>query len=284
MPRESAKPRSELALFLKFLRRRVAPDVRVLGSHPRVPSRLGKHVTQEELAEAIGVSREWYAMLESAGTARTSTGLVDRLADALAVTPEERARLFQVALPELGGAQLRDDSIAVLEAFSCLRSLSKRLWAATSIENVLSTTSEQIADWFGSAVLVCSSHRRECGVWEFQAVDEKQGRNIVSKVLRDMTDLLLTSESIDAAHLYPQLVNAGDVGSHELQPLEVQREMHKVYARRRLAGFTFVKARVRSRTGLIAGFGIWHEVGHTYSVCDRAALGALAEFASFALS
>jgi hypothetical protein len=223
-------------------------------------------------------------MLEAAGTTRTSTGLVDRLADALAVTPEERTRPFQLALPELWGAQLRDDSIAVLEAFSRLRSLSKRLWATTSIESVLSTTSEQIADWFGSAVLVSSSRRRECGVCESQAVDEKQGWNIVSNVIRDTVDLLSTSESIDAAHLYPQLVNAGDVGSRELHPLVVQREIHKVYVRRRLAGFSFVKARLRSRTGLIAGFGIWHEFGHSYSVSDRAALGALAEFASFALS
>src|ERR1700726_1109935 len=137
---KSANLRSDLALFLKFLRQRVDPDVRDLGPNARRPARLGKRVTQEELAEAIGVSREWYAMLEAAGTTRTSTGLVDRLAGALAVTPEERARLFQLALPELGGAQLRDDSIAVLEAFARLRSLSKRLWTATSIENVLSTT------------------------------------------------------------------------------------------------------------------------------------------------
>lgn len=281
---DSAKPRSDLALFLKVLRRRIDADARALGPYVRRSQRLGKRVTQEELAEAIGVSREWYATIESAGTSRTSTGLVERLADALMVTPEERARLFQLALPELGRVRLRDDSIAVLESFSRLRSLSKRLWTATSVEDVLSTTSEQIADWFGSAVLVGSSRRRESGVWEFQAVDDKQGRNNASKIIRETTDLLPTSQSIDAANLYPQLANAGDVGSEELHPLPVQREMLKLYASRRLSGFAFIKVRVRSRAGLIVSFSAWHGFGHSYSASDRAALGALAELASFALS
>jgi transcriptional regulator with XRE-family HTH domain len=282
---ESAKSRSELALFLKFLRQSVDPDVRNLGAHARLPSRLGKRVTQEELAEAIGVSREWYGMLESAATTRTSTGLLERLADALMVTPQQRAKLFQLAVPELGRARLRDDSIAVLEGFSRVRSLSKRLWTATSVEDVLTTASEQIADWFDSAVLVHTSHRRKSGLWESRGVDDKQDRNNASKVIREMEDeVLSTPEAIDALNLYPRLVNAGDIGTPELQPLPVQREVLKLYARRRMAGFTFVKARVRSRTGLIAGFCISHELGHSYSGADRAVLGAFAELASLALS
>jgi transcriptional regulator with XRE-family HTH domain len=58
-------------------------------------------VTQEELAECIGVSRVWYAMLESRTTVRTSSALLDRLAAALMVTPEERTALFDLAFPEL---------------------------------------------------------------------------------------------------------------------------------------------------------------------------------------
>jgi transcriptional regulator with XRE-family HTH domain len=283
--RRSARPRSELALFLKFLRERVDPDVRDLGPHPRLPSRLGKRVTQEELAEVIRVSREWYAALESAATRKTSTGLLERLADALMVTPEERARLFQLAVPGLGRAQLRDDSLAVLEAFSRLRSLSKRLWTATSIEDVLMTASEQIVDWFDSAVLVHTSRRRECGLWESLTVDDKQDRDNASKVIRELEDHVLpTPKEIDALNLYPRLANAGDTGTPELQPLPVQRAVLRVFARRRLPGFTFVKARVRSRTGLIAGFCVLHELGHSYSASDRAVLAAFAEIASLALS
>jgi transcriptional regulator with XRE-family HTH domain len=282
---ETAEPPSEFALFLKLLRRRIDPNAHVLGPYVRLSHVVGKRITQDELAEAIGISRQWYAVLESAGTTRTSASLVDRLADALMVTPEERARLFQLALPELGRAQLRDDSIAVLEAFSRLRSLTKRLWAATSVEDVLTTARENIADWFDGAVLIETSRRHESGLWESRTVDDKQDRNSVSTVIRELEDRVLpTSESIDAVYLYPQLESAGDIGDEDLLPHPIRQEVQKAYARRRLPGFTFVCARVRSRTGLIASFCIVHERGYSYSEEDRAVLGAFAERASLALS
>jgi hypothetical protein len=210
--------------------------------------------------------------------------LLSRLADALMVTPDERARLFHLALPELAQSQLRDDSIAVVEGFSRVRSLAKRLWAVSSIEDVLTTASEQIADWFEGAALVHTSRRRESGVWESQTVDDKQERNDASMVIRELEDEVLpTSEAIDALFLYPRLANAGDVGTPELQPLPVQREVTKLFARRRLTGFTFIKARVRSRTGFVGSFCVCHEFGHAYSASDRAVLGAFAELASLAL-
>jgi transcriptional regulator with XRE-family HTH domain len=283
--RESDKRGSELADFLKFLRRRIDPDVRVLGPHVRLPQRVGKRVTQEELAEAIEVGREWYVQLER-GTARTraSTGSLHRLADALMITQEERVRLFQLALPDVGRLQLRDDSIAALEAFSGLRLLTKRLWTATSVEDVLTTAGEQIGDWFDGALLVSSTRRRHAGLWESRFLDDKQERNAVSKVIGDVKELLPTSASFDALGLYPQLANAGDVGSPELWPVAIQREMLKACARRRVAGFAGLYARVRSRTGFIGGLVISHEFGYSYSASDRAVFGAFAELTSFALS
>jgi hypothetical protein len=152
------------------------------------------------------------------------------------VTPEERAALFQLALPELGRIQLRDDSTAVLEAFSRLKSLTKPLWTATSIEDVLTTASEQIADWFDGALLVSSTRRREPGVWDDQVVDDKHVRNEPSNVIRDMTNHLPTSE-YDALDFYPRLANAGDVGTPDLYPPQLQRDILNVYARHRVAGF-----------------------------------------------
>jgi transcriptional regulator with XRE-family HTH domain len=271
--------------MLKSLRQRLDPNVHVLGSHPRHRVRLGKRVTQDELAEAIGVSREWYALLES-GTARTrpSTGLLDRLASALMVTPDERAMLFQLALPELGRVRLRDDSVAVLQAYSHLRSLTNRLWTATSIEDVLTTASEQIADWFGDALLVRSSRRRESGVWEPRPVDEKQERSSPAKVLRDVEDLVPTPELYAALDFHPWLANAGDLGGWDLYPLPLQQEFRNVFARHRLAGFEGRYARVRSRSGFMGGLYFVHEAGRVYSASDLAVLGAFAELASFALS
>jgi transcriptional regulator with XRE-family HTH domain len=281
---QTVKPRLEFALFLKVLRQRVDPGVRDLGPYVRSPLRVGKRVTQEELAQTIGVSREWYSVLESATAARTSSDLLGRLADALMITPEERARLFHLAVPELR-VQLRYDSIAVLEAFSRLRSLAKRLYTATSTEDVISVASEQIADWFDSAALVHSSRRRLSGLWDSQAVDDKQDQSNASKLIRELEDHVLpTSADIDALNLYPRLENAGDIGTPELQPLRVQRQVRKMLACRHLAGFTFLKARVRSRSGLIAGFCTLHELGRSYSATDRAVLSAFAELASLALS
>jgi transcriptional regulator with XRE-family HTH domain len=283
--RPHARLHSEFASFLKLLRKRISPDVHALGAHARLPARVGKRVTQEEVAEAIGVSREWYAVLESAATTRTSTGLLERLADALMATPEERATLFHLAIPEVWRVQPREDSIALLDAYSRMRSLSKRLWAATSVEEALTTGSEHITAWFENAVLVHTSRRRASGLWESQAGDEKQQRNDASKIIDTLEHHVLpTARDIDALYLYPQLANPGDTGTSELLTPRVQREALKLCARRRLTGFTFIKSRVRSRTGLVASFCIVHALGHSYTALDHAVLGAFAEFASVALS
>lgn len=92
--------RSEIPRLLKKLRGALDPATAMLGGHERLNSRRGKAVSQEELAEAIGVSREWYACLES-GSKRPSVSVLDRLATALNTSPEERARLFQLAIPAL---------------------------------------------------------------------------------------------------------------------------------------------------------------------------------------
>jgi hypothetical protein len=147
--------------------------------------------------------------------------------------------------------------------------------------------SEQIADWFDGAVLVRWSRRRESGLWEPRCVNDKQERNNAAKVARDLRalkDLLPTTELHAALNFHPQLANAGDVGTADLYPLPIRRELAKAYARHRVAGFAGRYARVRSRTGCIGGLLIAHEFGHSYSASDLAVLGAFAELASLALS
>jgi transcriptional regulator with XRE-family HTH domain len=78
-------------------------------------------VTQEEIAEAVGVSRNWYRRLESGASVRASTKLLDRLAHALALTPDERMTLFTLAIPELGQARIAADSRALLATLLWLR-------------------------------------------------------------------------------------------------------------------------------------------------------------------
>ena len=90
----------QLTTFLRDLRLRIDPEVTSLGSWPRLKNRQGRPVTQDEIAECIGVSRQWYALLERRAV-RTSPMLLDRIAEALMLTAEERVSLFSVALPEL---------------------------------------------------------------------------------------------------------------------------------------------------------------------------------------
>ena len=90
-----------LTNFLRQRRLQIDPNTMALGSYTRLPCRRGRPVTQEEMAECLGVSRVWYAKIECDSTVRTSLGLLDRLASTLMVTPEDRTTLFNLAIPEL---------------------------------------------------------------------------------------------------------------------------------------------------------------------------------------
>jgi DNA-binding XRE family transcriptional regulator len=102
---ETGSSQSELASFLKARRRRIPPDSTTLGSWERLPVRRGRPVTQEEVAEAVGISRNWYRRLENGDAVRASVKLLDRIAKAFQFTPEERTNLFVLGIPEL--AQMR---------------------------------------------------------------------------------------------------------------------------------------------------------------------------------
>ena len=94
--------------FLRTIRGRIPPATPALGSWRRLPGRCGRRVTQEEVAEAAGVSRNWYRALESGSGARASMKLLDRLATVFGFTVEERTELFVLAIPEM--AYLREHS------------------------------------------------------------------------------------------------------------------------------------------------------------------------------
>jgi DNA-binding XRE family transcriptional regulator len=101
-PRASRRaPSSRLKALLRHFRVRIDPNQNVLGPQPRPTRRHGKPVTQEELAECLGVSRCWYGLLESERPVRVSIVLLDRLANVLMLTARERAMLFALAMPEL---------------------------------------------------------------------------------------------------------------------------------------------------------------------------------------
>lgn len=101
-----------LRAILRSLRLRISPHTTTLGPFRRHPRRLGRPVTQEEIAGYLGVSRTWYAALESSMEARPSLALLERLAETLMLSPEERSALFDAAIPELGLADLQEERLA----------------------------------------------------------------------------------------------------------------------------------------------------------------------------
>jgi len=84
----------ELAEFLRSRRARLSPaDV---GLPPGVRRRT-PGLRREEVAELAGIGTTWYTWLEQGRDIRASADVLDNLARALRLTPDERAHLFRVA-------------------------------------------------------------------------------------------------------------------------------------------------------------------------------------------
>ena len=95
-----AELQRRLATFLKERRSAIPVTASSLGSYRRSTHRIGKPVTQQEAADAIRVSRTWYALLEEGG-AKTSPALLSRICSAFSLEREESLALFSLAIPEL---------------------------------------------------------------------------------------------------------------------------------------------------------------------------------------
>ncbi|MGD0556773.1 MAG: helix-turn-helix domain-containing protein [Streptosporangiaceae bacterium] len=85
----------ELAGCVKAWRRRLTPDTsRATGEWRR----RGGNVTQEEMAEVIGVSVVWYSNLERGVRANYSDAFLDGAARALRLSADERVLLYLLAV------------------------------------------------------------------------------------------------------------------------------------------------------------------------------------------
>ncbi|WP_020495614.1 helix-turn-helix transcriptional regulator [Sciscionella marina] len=85
----------ELAAFLRTRRERLDP--RELGLPTRRQTRRTPGLRREEVAELAGISIDYVVRLEQARGLRPSAEVVEALAGALRLTPDERAYLFGLA-------------------------------------------------------------------------------------------------------------------------------------------------------------------------------------------
>ncbi len=90
-----------LSELLKYARRSIPSDAAKLGNSERVPGRIGKLVSQEEIAEVVGVSRVWYSLLESGRPVQASISLLGRICAALTLDEQQRRDLFYYGATEV---------------------------------------------------------------------------------------------------------------------------------------------------------------------------------------
>ncbi|MFF0819260.1 MULTISPECIES: helix-turn-helix domain-containing protein [Micromonospora] len=91
----SADQNSELAACVKAWRHRLVPDDRLLARRRRARR---SNVTQEEVAEIVGVSVVWYSNLERGVRANYSEAFLDAVAEALRLDRHERELLYLLAV------------------------------------------------------------------------------------------------------------------------------------------------------------------------------------------
>jgi len=118
----AAENSGKLGAFLRRRRGAIDRNSACVGTLTRLPQRIGRPVTQEELAGFLGISREWYSLLENGSIGTVSKQLVDGI-----------SRLFSI--PHAALYALCDKSgleIAAAEAFSEVRSFIKTVSGAAS--------------------------------------------------------------------------------------------------------------------------------------------------------
>jgi len=245
-------------------------------------------VTQEEVAEAVGVSRVWYAMLESGAALNASPRLLRRLADALSLSDSHREVLFRLALPEL---QKDGSSLPILEDLSrsvrALRTAARRVWSAASEAEVLVMVTEAAAGIFTDADFVGTFRRVQAGLWDYPVlIGGGRFRTSLTELHSELHDGL-TPEQIDEVMLHGVLTQAGQVGTRDElhRGISVKHRIDKAFARAGFEDANFLDAHVRSSEGFEATiFANYVSKDRDFSDLDRSALGALADIASLALS
>jgi transcriptional regulator with XRE-family HTH domain len=285
---QSAMVWPSIGAFLKGQRKNIPRDALSLGRYVRLPSRRGKGVTQEELAEAIGASRVWYAMLESGAAVNTSPRLLARLADALVLSAEHRKLLFELALPDLSTSGSSFTLVKHLtSSIFPLQAAARQLWSATTESEILLVVAEAITAIFNDSDLVGAQKRIQPGQWDFPVVI---GGNHVQNTITEMFRSLMvgmTVAEIDETMMRGVLTEPGQVGTRpELhRSLSQKRRMDETFTAYGFGDSNFLAGHVKSRKGIEATvFAIYVDGQRDFTDLDRAVLGTLANLASLALS
>ncbi|MDB5040630.1 MAG: DNA-binding protein [Candidatus Eremiobacteraeota bacterium] len=275
-----------LSGLLKRCRARIGPERPSLGQCLRPPMRIGKAVSQEEVAEVVGISRQWYLMMESDRAARVSATVLARIADALMMDPAERAALFRLAVPELRSASLTDRSTAMLDAFGSLRLLTRPLWAATTEAEALTVVREYAMTQLAPVAMLTCTRVGE-GRWDLAATGDSDNADRMKR-LEAFVRERWGAAAIDDLCCYTLMVRPGELMTRS----EREARFPDLAAKERpalevvgLDDHSFAMASIQSQRGFVGRLAVLHTTtARTYSEIELAQLSTLADLTSLALS
>jgi transcriptional regulator with XRE-family HTH domain len=258
---------------------RIAPESQFLGERVRLPSRVGKRVTQEEVAEYLGISRGWYARFEAGSPSGFSLPLLSRLGDLLLLTASERAELLRLARPELAPVVPRA-STAVCEALGAVRRAVKRLWSASSEDEILNIAGEEARQLVPCFDLIFA--RRSEAPHEAQF--PKPGWNLAARYAEARAFALrrFTPQQRARREAVWQRAPAGGVLSIDAYPPDVLRVFRGALHEHGMAAYSPVSVHMRGSSGsaLVGGTSMRP---HDVTKLERSMLSTIADITSLVL-
>ena len=280
---DSGEPKT-LNEFIRTSRQRVAPGTRALGSFIRHSSRRAKRVSQEEAAEAIGVTRQWYVMMETRASIRISPNVLSRFSDVFMLSAIERERLLRLALPGLVRRDAHPAPQPLEDRFAWMRTSAQLLWNAETPATILAIAAEQAAKRISDSPLVFSTQRLETGNWErvFYGTDRALAQR--NEEFWTFLTASLSPERADAVNLYPTIAGHGEVGTiASYSEPWLKARMRYAILSHDLEDWHLMHARVRSKSGTIAGLVV-QRPDIPFSDDDRSIVSTIADLASLALA
>jgi transcriptional regulator with XRE-family HTH domain len=284
-PEECERDPQRLGGLLKRCRARLSPGSASIGTHLRLPTRIGKAVTQEEVAEAAGISRVWYGLLESGRAVRISASVLARIADALVMDPAERSAMFRLALPELRSTALANSSLEILDAIGALRRVMRPLWAASNEEEALTVVREHAMSLLSPVWTVTYTRVGE-GRWDLSVTGDRDGGDGARQILAIVRERWGEAAADDVLG-YTALAQPGEIMTGAERDSRFPDLAEKFRLAREavgLASVSFAMANVRARDGIIRRLMASYRTAHAYSAFEREQLSTLADLTSFALS
>jgi transcriptional regulator with XRE-family HTH domain len=278
---DGAEEREEaLHRFVRERRLRLAPESLFLGEQRRLPNRVGKSVTQEEIAEHLGITRGWYGRFEAGAPVGFSVSLLNRLGDMLLLSAPERAELARLAMPELAPVVGHRDSTRLYEALGVVRRAVKRLWRATSEREILSIAGEEVRQLVPCFELIFA--RRIVTLREVQL--PQPGGNSAARLAeaRNFAISRFTPEQFARLDAFWQCAPPGGLLSIDAYPPDILRVIRLVLREHGIVWSLKLAAPIRGSRGS-AYVGGQSTRPHAVSELERTMLTTIADFASLAL-